>query len=178
MIIEDTCLVLTDLDGTLINTDKANNLSYLKALKKYLPNIDFANEPRITKLIIEKYCSDKRLVRNIEKMKCNFYSEFLEHTFLNEELLKRLIEYKQTAEIYLVTKGSRERVVQLLNYHRCIEVFDRKFFCKPIPDKYDYVLKQVCCNPKRIVVFENDSEEILEAIKAGIPEQNITQVRI
>ena len=142
---EDTCLVLSDLDGTLIDTDKANNLSYLKALKRYLPNIDLANESRITRLTIEKYCSDKLLVRNIEEMKCNLYSEFLEHTFLNEELLERLIEYKQTADIYLVTKASKQRVVQLLNHHHCIELFDRIFFCKKNPDKYHYVLKQIRC---------------------------------
>ncbi|MUG32561.1 HAD-IA family hydrolase [Psychrobacter sanguinis] len=176
--VEDTCLVLTDLDGTLIDTDKANNLSYLKALKRYLPNIDFTNESRITRTTIEKYCSDKLLIKKIEEMKCNFYNDFLEHTFLNQEVLDQLVKYKKTADLYLVTKGSRERIVQLLNYHRCIDIFDRAFFCKPIPDKYNYVLEQIRCDPRRIVVFENDSEEILDAIKAGIPEQNITQVRI
>lgn len=175
---EHTYLVLTDLDGTFINTDKANNLSYLKALKRYLPETDLADEPRITRLTIEQYCSDKLLIKKIENKKANFYKFCMEYTVLNKELLSRLIKYKQTANVYLVTKASKERVVQLLNYHSCIDLFDEIFFCKEIPNKYDYVLKQIDCDPNKIVVFENDSKEILDAIKAGIPDKNITQIKL
>lgn len=112
-------VILTDLDGTLIDTDQANNFAYRKAINSYMPYLEVPIVKRITKEVIDKYCTDKELAEKIQKEKIEYNSQFLAHTYLNKELVDFLISNKNTTEICLVTKASPERVIQLLDHHNC-----------------------------------------------------------
>ena len=170
--------ILTDLDGTLIHTDQANNSAYKKAIDLHMPYLEAPVVKRITKDVIDKYCTDEVLAEKIRKEKIGYNSQFLDHTYLNKELINFLISNKNTAKVCLVTKASPERVIQLLDHHNCAKLFDEIFFCKDIHNKYQYVLNEINICSKKVLVFEDDENEILHANEAGIPNNNITRISL
>ena len=104
--------------------------------------------------------------------------QFLGHTYLNKELIKFLIINKSTTKVCLVTKASPERVIQLIDHHNCAKLFDKIFFCKDIHNKYQYALNEINICSKKVLVFEDDENEILHANEAGIPNKNITKISL
>lgn len=169
-------VILTDLDGTLFDTDEANNLAYKQAIVYYAPHLQIPLVKRITKGVVDKHCDDKVLTEKIQKKKIEYNSQFLDHTCLNKELFNLLVSNKNSTKIYLVTKASPERVVQLLDQHNCAKLFDGMFFCKHIHNKYQYALNEINICSKKVLVFEDDLYEIFHANEAGIPDKNITKV--
>jgi len=177
-ILNDIEVILTDLDGTLCDTDKANSLAYKQAIGYCAPHLQTPLIKRITKEVVDKHCGDEILIEKIQKKKIEYNSQFLGHTYLNKELIKLLIINKSTTKVCLVTKASPERVIQLIDYHNCAKLFDKIFFCKDIHNKYQYVLNEINICSKKVLVFEDDDYEILHAIEAGIPNKNITKISL
>lgn len=177
-ILNDIEVILTDLDGTLFDTDYANNLAYKKAIGYYAPHLQIPLVKRITKEMFDKHYDDGVLTEKIQKKKIEYNSQFLDHTYLNKELINFLISNKNTAKVCLVTKASPERVIQLLEHHNCAKLFDRIFFCKDIANKYKYALEEINICSKKVLVFEDDLHEIFHANKAGIPNKNITRISL
>lgn len=171
-------VILTDLDGTLVDTDEANNLAYKQAIDYYAPHLRIPFIKRITKEVVDKHCADEVLAEKIQKEKVEYNSQFLDHTYLNKELFNLLISNKTTTKVCLVTKASPERVVQLLNHHNCAKLFDSIFFCKHIDNKYQYALNKINMCSKKVLVFEDDENEILHANEAGIQNKNITKISL
>ena len=174
----DIEVILTDLDGTLCDTDEANNLAYKQAIGYCAPHLQTPLVKRITKEVVDKHCGDEVLTEKIQKKKIEYNSQFLDHTYLNKELIKFLIISKSTTKVYLVTKASPERVIQLLDHHNCAKLFDKIFFCKDIHNKYQYALNEINICSKKVLVFEDDENEILHANEAGIPNKNITKISL
>ena len=171
-------VILTDLDGTLIDTDQANNLAYRKAINSYMPYTEVPLVKRITKEVVDKYCADEALAEKIQIEKIDYNLQFLDHTYLNKELFNLLAKNKTTTKVCLVTKASPERVIQLLEHHNCAEIFDKIFFCKDIRNKYQYALNEINICSEKVLVFEDDESEILHANEAGIPNKNITKISL
>lgn len=177
-ILNDIEMILTDLDGTLCDTDEANNLAYKQAIGYCAPHLQIPLVRRITKEVVDKHCGDEVLTEKIQEKKIEYNSEFLGHTYLNKELIEFLIVNKSTTKVCLVTKASPERVAQLLSHHNCAEIFDRIFFCKHIDNKYQHALNETNMCSEKVLVFENDESEILHANEAGIPNKNITKISL
>lgn len=177
-ILHNIQVILTDLDGTLIDTDQANNLAYRKAIDSYMPYMEVPVVKRITKEVIDKYCTNEVLAEKIQKEKIGYNSQFLDYTYLNKELINFLISNKNTTKVCLVTKASPERVIQLLDHHNCAKLFDRIFFCKHIDNKYQHALNEINICSKKVLVFEDDLNEVFHANEAGIPDKNITKISL
>lgn len=177
-ILNDIEMILTDLDGTLCDTDEANNLAYKQAIGYCAPHLQTPLVKRITKEVVDKYFDDEVLTEKIQEKKIEYNSQFLGHTYLNKELIKFLIINKSTTKVCLVTKASPERVIQLIDHHNCAKLFDKIFFCKDIHNKYQYALNEINICSKKVLVFEDDENEILHANEAGIPNKNITKISL
>lgn len=167
-------VVMIDLDGTLIDTDHANNLAYLEACKFYAPNLKIPPVKRITKKIIQGCCSDKELVNLISQMKIDCYSEFVNETYLNIDLYNLLLNFQQRYSLYLVTKASKHRALTLLKHHNCLAIFDDLFYCKE--NKYLESLETLNIKANKVLIFENEAIEIQQAIDSGIIQINIRKV--
>jgi len=176
--LNDIEVILTDLDGTLCDTDEANNLAYKQAIAYWAPHLQIPLVKRITKEVVDRQCDDETLTEKIHEKKIEYNSQFLAYTYLNKELFNFLISSKNTTEICLVTKASPERVVQLLDHHNCAKLFDRIFFCKDIDNKYQHALNEINICSKKVLVFEDDLNEVFYANEAGIPDKNITKISL
>jgi len=115
-IIKNDTIFLCDLDGTLIDTDETNFLSYQEAVKK-VKNIDL-------KLL---YKSNKRFTQEqlyqlipslteyefskIVKIKKAVYVKYLDKTKVNIKTFEAIEQFSNTHKLILVTNSSKNRAI-------------------------------------------------------------------
>lgn len=173
-----------DMDGTLVNTNLANFLSYNKAIQSvtkskheltYNPFKRFNRSelkkisPNLTKIEYERIIQKKE----------QYYKEFQHETKLNPVVANILFKYSKTNKTVLVTNCREERAILTLNYHDLKDKFTN-FFFRQFSDnsnekinKYSYAIQTLGLSPNLIMVFENEESEIDDAIQAGINSYNI-----
>jgi len=185
--IKNESILCFDLDGTLINTDEANFLSYKEAVLE-VKNIDleslYRSNYRFTQenlyqlmplLTLQEY-------QDIVMRKKDLYGKYLNKTTINIKILAVIEKFSKTHKIILVTNSSQTRANQILQYHNLIDIFDYKFFKEDynnkLESKFKYVLEALNINPKQIFIFENDKKEIEQALVLNIPLYNLVNVTI
>ncbi len=174
--------LLFDLDGTLIDTDYANFLSYKEAVervKKSSAKLVYDSTQRLNRTEIRKLFPDLSAAEfiSIIRLKESLYYKHLDKTKLNSAIARTLDNVSQSA-IVLVTNSRRARANMLLAYHNITDKFTHRYYWEDIRsiNKFQYALSELNINPHLVVAFENDEVEIASAISAGMPAANIIQV--
>lgn len=172
-----------DMDGTLVDTNFANYLSYKKAIQQVVqPTIDIPYNPniRFTREVLKKVIPNltKTEYKEIIQLKNKLHIEYLPETKLNDLVANILIKYCKTNKTILVTNCQEDRASMTLNYHGLIDKFSHKFYqqkmdSKSKVNKYEIALLYLTIPPTSVFVFENEKSEIDAAMLAGIPIQNI-----
>ena len=171
------------MDGTLVDTNYANFLSYKKAVelvKKSSFNILYNPEQRFNRSLL------KNTIQNLtetelemivsEKEKC--YNDFLPETQLNNEIVEILDKYFKTNKTVLVTNCRKDRALTTLNYHGLTDKFSDFFFrqlgeSKSKINKFQNAILKLNILPKFVIAFENEETEVEDAYIAGIQTINI-----
>jgi len=181
--IDDKSILFFDLDGTLVDTDCANFLSYRKAIQK-IAKIDIGMFYNFDKRINR---SDlKNVISNLSDMECEkiiqekerFYKNFLPETKLNKVIVELLLKYSETNKTVLVSNCRQNRALMILNYFGLTDKFNW-IFCRQFSrngekiNKYENAISCLNVSPNSIIVFENEKTEVSDAINAGIPNNNI-----
>jgi beta-phosphoglucomutase-like phosphatase (HAD superfamily) len=176
--------VFFDMDGTLIETDFANLLAYKKAISIVLRRkntITYNPACRFDKNMLREQIqglSDFQY-RRIAQIKNELNSEFLQATYVNEYVVNQLVELSQKKSIYLVTNAAATRAEMTISFHG-LESYFSSIICKDDrptnANKYLHAVEHLCASPKKIVVFENEKKEIINAAKAGINPTNIYHI--
>lgn len=164
--------VFVDLDGTLVLTDKANKLAYQYAFTQ-LTGKDYKNpKARITR---DDFIGilDPVLLDQVINLKSQIYCELLNETQVNTEIVELISSYQSSCFIYLITASKQERADITIQHHGLDSLFQAKFYCPTIQNKYSHVLGQLPINEQSVFVFENDILEADKASKSGIPTDNI-----
>jgi len=171
-----------DLDGTLIDTDYANFLSYKKAIeqiKNLQLNVVIKPTNRITRKTIRTFSPDLsgEEYDKIIEIKESLYRFHLHATKLNRTVASMLDKYSDK-KIILVTNSRQERADLLLNHFNLIDKFSQKYYRENMTsdNKFQHVLSALRIDASLVFVFENDESEIDAAVTAGIPSENILRV--
>ena len=179
-------ILFFDMDGTLVDTNYANFLSYKKAIKlvtKSNFHIDYNPTQRFNRSLIKiaiPNLTEQELVMIIsEKEKC--YDDFLPKTQLNNEIAEILNRYCKTNKTVLVTNCRKDRALATLNYHGLTDKFSNLFFRqfgkeKKKINKFQNAISCLGIFPKLIIAFENEETEIEDAHIVGI--QNIITINV
>lgn len=172
-------ILFFDLDGTLVDTDYANWISYREVIRNTLSEEDFKKlnflfeenfNCRITASTIYNYLAEEKANEIISK-KQRLYSAHPFYTKKIEENISILKRFSQTNKIILVSNAKKSRGLETLKYNRLDSYFHQMFFKEDQTlslNKYENAIKILGINPKNIVAFEDNEEEIQKAKNAGI----------
>ena len=166
-----------DMDGTLIDTDLANFLSYKKAITsvtkscnilQYNPDLRF-NRSYLKNLIPNL---TEREYKKIIQEKEKYYINFLFETKLNSEISKILFKYYRTNKTVLVTNCRKDRALITLKHFELEDKFTNVFYRETRENnkinKFQNAISKLGVSPNLIIAFENEESEIADAKKAGI----------
>lgn len=169
-----------DMDKTLIDTDKANNLAYFDAIysvTNFKCDIDYGK--RFTRNMLKTLFPNlaESQFKDIVTYKEKFFKLYLKETILNQKLfviLKCL--YQEGHRTILLTNCHSERAICLCNYYNLTKYFVQRFFFEDyIDNKYKF-LKSLGYDLRNVVLYENEAESSLEAVNNGIKVDNIIKV--
>jgi len=182
---KDTILFF-DMDGTLVDTNFANYLSYLKAIKSVIPtatDISYNPNERFNRASLKEAFPSLTETEydSIIQQKEASYNEHLPQTKLNKLVADILIQYSKTNQTVLVTNCREGRALSTLNYHNLTDKFSNVFFRKSSDhgnriNKYKKAITSLSLSAQTVVVFENEKQEIQDAILAGISIDKIISI--
>lgn len=177
-IITADSILFFDMDGTLIDTDFANFLSYKKAIHSvtqngfellYNPKLRFNRQilkntfPHLSQIDYERIIQEKE----------EYYKDYLHETKLNTKIVDILLKYSKTNKTVLVTNCRKERAFMTLNHFGLADKFNNIFF-RLLTDngikinKFQNALSKLGVSPNLVIAFENEEIEIVDAKQAGI----------
>lgn len=177
-IITNDTILFFDMDGTLINTDYANFLSYKKAIHSVTNNgLELSYNPKVrfnrSFLKIALPNLNPTDYEIITQKKEEYYIDFLSETKLNEVIAEILFKYSKTNRTFLVTNCRKDRAFMTLNHFGLTNKFD-KIFYRQFSDnnekvnKFQNAISELGVPPNLVVAFEYEDIEIAYAKEAGI----------
>jgi len=182
----DTVLFF-DMDETLIDTNIANFLSYKKAIQTFIQadlDLEYNPEQRFNRGVLKKTIPNlsDEIYHNIIQEKERLYQDYLPEMKLNKNVADILLKYSTINKTVLVTNCRKDRALLTLNHFGLTDKFNSIFF-RNINDnetkenKFKNAITSLDISPDSIIVFENEKEEIADAIEAGIKKENIHNIK-
>jgi beta-phosphoglucomutase len=177
-IIKADTVLFFDLDGTLINTDYANYLSYEKAIYTVTNHgLDLSYDPkkRINRSFLKTALPNLSQAdyEKIIQKKEEYYKSFLEETKLNNDIAEVLFKHSKTNRTVLVTNCRKGRALMTLDHFGLTDKFDNIFY-RQVTDndkkinKFKNAISELGLSPALVVAFEHEEIEIEHAKEAGI----------
>ena len=169
-----------DLDGTLIDTQRANYLAYkdsLLAIGLEITETEFASNTGLDSRVFLKNIypnitdQDIAIVRKLKKKKYPLY--FFECK-LNIPLLDFILLNRNSKKIAAVTTGKIDNTYSILNYFNIMELFDVVITGddvknpKPDPEPYLLAIERLGMIADEILAFEDSEVGMKSATRAGI----------
>lgn len=168
-----------DMDGTLVDTNLANHLSYQKAIRSVVSliyDLPFDINKRFTRTTLrETLCNlTEREYDQIVKVKEIFYNDFLHCIKLLSNVAQILTKYSKTNTTVLVSHCREDRALKTLGHFGLLDYLDH-IFCKTASDlitgrqnKYQQAILTLGVSPNFVIAFEDEEDEIADAKSAGI----------
>lgn len=179
-------LLITDFDGTLVNTFEANYLAYQKAFETY--NLQLNREMyqacfglRFDAFMDRAGILNESIQKGIRELKSSFYPDFFDRLIVNQPLLLMLRSFKQAGGLTAVASTARlKNLMNALSYIHATDVFSLILAGedvkqgKPDPEIYNTVLNRLHILPEEALVFEDSSVGMKAAEAAGIAYVKVT----
>ncbi|HJX50879.1 hypothetical protein A3K73_07285 [Candidatus Pacearchaeota archaeon RBG_13_36_9] len=173
--------LLFDLDGTLVDTEKLDDLVMQRILKKNGLSMKFKAFIGCT---LEEYVSsitaDNKLKQKIKREFIKEYTSLLRKTglILNHRLLE-LLKQKSNLKIALVTSNTKKITTIILKKIGLLKFFDTIITCedvenqKPHPEPFLKAVTKLGVSPNECIIFEDSQAGLQSAKLSGINYQKI-----
>lgn len=166
--------IITDFDGTLVDTFDANLLAYQRAfqdtgliLTEERYRICFGY--RFERFMEEMNITDTNLVHQIKELKRQYYPQFFKHLRPNIPLIELITSfYQMGGKIAIASTARKENLINALEYLKLADIFDYILTGtdvkkgKPDPEIYLTAMQRMNVAPSETLIFE-DSPVGLEA---------------
>ncbi len=160
--------IITDFDGTLVNTFISNFYAYKKACEQYGYILTREQYKEWYGLRYDDLCKKigisnehKPLIKEIKK---NIYPSYFDYLILNEWVMRFIMGAKaQGLKTCIASTASRENLYNVLRHFNIERYFDiiitgeNVTHGKPSPEVYNMALAQLECEPDEALVFEDSS---------------------
>lgn len=184
-------LYITDFDGTLVYTIRANYLAYKEVFKKIydydLSEDDYANNYglRINELLVQLGL-DINKIEEVKKMKSRVYKKYFDNIYINCDLEQKLKFARRNGNVVcLATTASKKNVDNILKHFKLDDFFDYIIYGenvehgKPDPEVYQkIIMKYPFISLDNVHIYEDSEVGLVAAIRTGIPTKNITRVEL
>lgn len=175
-----------DMDGTLLDTNLANFLSYNKAIQSVVNlnhNLTYNHNKRFNRSILKNVLpnlTDEEYEKIVHE-KEEFYNDFLNEINIISETAEILIKYSKTNKTVLVTNCRKERAMKILKHFGLFDKFSNIFYREfgangEKVNKFQNAILKLGIPPNLIIAFENEESEIADAYKSGITIINPTNL--
>ena len=171
--------IITDFDGTLVDTFEANYLAYKHVLNSL--GIELTRESyracfglRFNEFMEAIGVKNIVLKDQIKKEKAKVYPMYFDKLSLNCPLLNFLIFMKHNGvKIAIASTARRENLINVLNYFDITDAFDEIFtgesvtYGKPHPEIYILTMDKLGVNESETLIFEDSEVGIQAAERSG-----------
>lgn len=173
-------LILTDLDGTLVDTRKANYLAYKEVFRQlgfelskdqYFAAFGLKIEDLIRQLDM---LDTTEFLNNVKEKKRVIYPEYFTYLNVNIDLLHFIEQSKRSGiKTGLVSTAQRANVMSVLKYLGLEAFFDIVVSAndisptKPSPKPYIYAMEQMNTAPNETIIFEDSPTGLTAAEASG-----------
>ncbi len=171
---EEDYIIVFDLDETLVNTDHANSIAYQQAVYEITGMPINAGGCRLTrKNVQDRLNASDSVMHKIIVRKEELFPAYLKYTAPMPALF--ILKHLKNTCCILLTLARRERARIVLDYYGVSQLFDRLYFWEDYAGtpKFEYLICKKYYAPEKIILFENEQDQIDEAVYNGIPIQNI-----
>lgn len=180
MLGEEIKVIISDFDGTLVDTFTANFKAYQKAFRELgliLSREDYSlcYGFRFERFMSHMGISDNNVLNRIKVLKSKYYPLFFNEVKVNSFLLEIMQSFRQNGgKVAIASTASKNNLWNLLlylkidKYFDCIVTGEDVIQGKPSPEIYKKVLRLMEVNCKEAIVFEDSEVGIQAARAAGI----------
>lgn len=169
--------IITDFDGTLVDTFMANYLAYKESFKKFGYSLTIDQYKLCYGLRYDGLCNKLNIAENdrdnIKEYKKKIYPSYFNYIKLNEHLVKFIISLKSmNIKTCIASTATRENLFAVLKHFNIDTYFDiiisgeNVSKGKPDPEVYIKALNLLECESEEVIVFE-DSDVGCEAVEAA-----------
>lgn len=180
-------LLITDFDGTLVDTFEANFLAYQKAFAMF--GLELTEQQyrdcfgfRFDDFMSHMGINDSDTKNGIRLAKGDFYPLFFDKLIVNDPLLTLLKTFKNSGGLTAVASTARkENLMNALNFIDAADAFSLILTGedvkqgKPNPAIYNKVLETLNVLPAEALIFEDSSVGISAANAAHVDYVQITK---
>ena len=170
--------IISDFDGTLVDTFQANLFAYQKAFREVGLSISEENYRACFGLRFDDFMAkvgiqDAALCTAIKESKRKLYPSFFERLVLNRALIGLIVSFKQLGgKTAIASTAAKENLLNAVNYLGIADAFTS--ICagmdvkhgKPSPEIYMKTMDILNVEPQETLIFE-DSDIGIQAAKAS-----------
>ncbi len=173
-------LLITDFDGTIVETFEANFKAYQKSFKLCGLELSEAHYRDCFGLRFAEFM-DKMDIVNIQtrqfikKNKAEIYPDYFSFLKVNKSLLNFIASFKATGgKTALASTARKENLMNVLTYIQAIDIFDLILAGedvdkgKPDPEIYQKALQYFAINANEALIFEDSIVGLEAATRAGV----------
>ena len=170
--------IITDFDGTLVDTFEANLRAYQKAYQSV--GLDITAEKyrecfgfRFERLMTATGVFDERTANAIKEAKKEIYPTFFQYLNPNKALIELIRSFHAMGgKTAIASTARKENLMNVVNYLDLAPMFDLIFAGvdvkqgKPSPEIYIKTMEALGVQPEEVLIFE-DSPVGIEAARAS-----------
>lgn len=174
-------LIISDFDGTLVDTKDANSYAYQEAFQQV--GLSLSHEEyqqcfglRFDDLMSALNVESRELRREIADLKMQLYPKHFDKMKLNKGLVSMFNVFKANGiPIALASTARKENIYGVLHHFACFDLFDLILTAddvkraKPCPDIYQKVLDHYQLAPSNALIFEDSPVGAMAAQQAQVP---------